>query len=42
MNTLNEFLFVNGTVHTNPSLIITYLRYFAWTEVCHSEGICSK
>ena len=42
MNTLNEFLFVNGTVLTNPILIITYLRYFVWTEVCHSEGICFK
>jgi hypothetical protein len=42
MNTLNEFLFVNGTVHTNTSLFITYLCYFTWTEVCHSEGICFK
>ena len=42
INTLNEFLFVNGTVHTNPIFIITYLCYFVWTEICHSEGICFK
>jgi hypothetical protein len=42
MNTLNECLFVIGTVLTNPILCILYLLYFAWTEICHSEGICFK